>query len=205
MKTILLAIPAMQSMPTTFVVCLLDLLPVLRKKAIVRLSIAANSLIYEARTKLAAQAVQSGMDYILWIDSDMVFTPESILQLIDDVDEYHRVVSALCFRRTVPTTPCICTEEYKPYVNYPKDRLFVVEATGFGCCITETKLLLEVGKNCSPFAPINGLGEDYSFCKRANDAGVYVWCDSRVKIGHLMESTVSERDWLKQQNDGRLD
>jgi len=153
MKTILLAIPAMQSMPTTFVVCLLDLLPVLRKKAIVRLSIAANSLIYEARTKLAAQAVQSGMDYIL----------------------------------------------------YPKDRLFVVAATGFGCCITETKLLLEIGKSCSPFAPINGLGEDYSFCKRANDAGVYVWCDSRVKIGHLMESTVSERDWLKQQNDGRID
>ena len=42
------------------------------------------------------------------------------------------------------------------------------------------------------FAPIPGYGEDVSFCLRARKAGFRLWCDSRIKIGHIASTTVTE-------------
>ena len=36
-----------------------------------------------------------------------------------------------------------------------------------------------------PFMPTAGFGEDLSFCMRARKAGIKLWCDSRVKCGHI--------------------
>ena len=40
-----------------------------------------GSLIYEARNKLARQAIKMGADYTMWFDSDMIFQPEQIAPL----------------------------------------------------------------------------------------------------------------------------
>lgn len=29
------------------------------------------------------------------------------------------------------------------------------------------------------------MGEDYSFCERAREAGINLWCDTRIRLGHI--------------------
>ena len=36
-----------------------------------------------------------------------------------------------------------------------------------------------------PFMPVGGFGEDLSFCLRAREAGLKLYCDSRVRCGHV--------------------
>ena len=47
-----------------------------------------------------------------------------------------------------------------------------------------------------PFSPILGFGEDLSFCKRAEDLGATLWCDSRLKMGHIGMASVTESVYL---------
>ena len=58
-----------------------------------------------------------------------------------------------------------------------------------------TSLLKEVeAKYGLPFAPMIGFGEDLSFCLRVKDLGKKIWCDSRVKVGHIGYKTYGEDD-----------
>jgi GT2 family glycosyltransferase len=43
-----------------------------------------------------------------------------------------------------------------------------------------------------PFFPIAGLGEDLAFCWRAKKLDYKLYCDSRLKIGHIMRLSVDE-------------
>ena len=46
-----------------------------------QVSFILNSLIYDARNKFCQQAIEGEFDYILWLDSDMVF-PSYVLRQI---------------------------------------------------------------------------------------------------------------------------
>ena len=46
-----------------------------------------------------------------------------------------------------------------------------------------------------------GLGEDYSFCWRVAQIGKKMWCDSRVKLGHVGQHIYTEEDYLKQREE----
>jgi len=43
-----------------------------------------------------------------------------------------------------------------------------------------------------PFFPVGGLGEDLTFCWRAQKLDIKFHCDSRLKIGHIMRISVDE-------------
>ena len=40
------------------------------------------SLIYKSRNDLADMAIQAGADYVLWLDSDMVFEPDTLERML---------------------------------------------------------------------------------------------------------------------------
>ena len=43
--------------------------------------------------------------------------------------------------------------------------------------------------------PTAGFGEDLSFCMRARDAGVQIYCDSSIKLGHVGYKTYTEEEF----------
>ena len=197
----LIAIPCFDMVYTDFMACMLNLQYVGETSH----AEIKNSLIYEARNNIAQNAIRSGFDRVLWLDSDVIFKPDTLVKLSEDMDTGLDFVSGLYFRRAIPTQPVVYSEityevkdneakvGSKIFTNYPKNQLFRCAGAGFGCVMTSTLMLKAlVEKYGAPFTPLMGLGEDLAFCFRAEQNGFKLYCDSRVKCGHKAGITIDE-------------
>lgn len=208
MKT-LIAIPCMDMVHTQFLRSLISM----DRVGSVQFGISQSSLIYDARNFLAKQAVQENFDRILWLDSDMDFQPDLMKQLMADMDEGREFVSGLYFKRKAPIQPVVykdvgywhsdeddsVTPIAVPYIDYPQNEVFKVAGAGFGGCLVSVDLIKRVAEKFGlPFSPILGFGEDLSFCKRVEEIGVEMYCDSRVKLGHIGQGVITEALYLSQ-------
>ena len=84
MRKILIAVPCMDMVSARFA----QSLTTLKKVDQCVVSFIMGSLIYDSRNKLAAYALQMEADYILWLDSDMVFQPDTLERMLKDMDEH---------------------------------------------------------------------------------------------------------------------
>ena len=194
-KKTLIAVPCHDMVHAEFTRALMNL----DKPAGTGFAMITNTLIYTSRNLIAQEAVKAGFDRVLWIDSDMIFPSDTLIRLSADLDEGRDLVSALCFTRRETSFPCIqsdLTWEVKQngwvetnayiYQDYPRDQVFEVAGCGFGCVMTSAALLKKmIDKYGAPFYPLMGMGEDTTFCFRARQDGVKMYCDSRIKIGHI--------------------
>lgn len=71
-KKILIAVPCMDMVSARFA----QSLATLKKVGECTVSFLIGSLVYDSRNRLTAYAVAMEADYILWLDSDMVFAPD---------------------------------------------------------------------------------------------------------------------------------
>lgn len=162
----------------------------------------SGALIYASRDYIAAMAVSTGADYVLWFDSDVTFDPDILDKLVADEKD---CVTGLYFRRRPPYSPVIYSKIVlgmknekisETYEDYPKNDIFEVDACGMGGCLTSTKMLKEIfDENGTCFMPYKAYGEDISFAIRARKLGYKVWCDSRIKMGHVAYNIVTEDTW----------
>lgn len=207
MKT-LIALPCMDMVHTVFMKSLMGM----NRVGQTGFAFSCSSLVYDARNTLAKQAVTEGYDRVLWLDSDMDFEPDLLEKLSSDMDEGRELVSGLYFKRKAPIKPVIykslgyyknedesgVTPVAVSYEDYPKDSIFPIAACGFGGCLVSTDLIKRVGDKFGlPFSPIMGFGEDLSFCSRVTDLGVEMFCDSRVKMGHVGLGSITEEVYLQ--------
>ena len=81
MKT-LIAIPTMDQVAAEFAYSL----AAMNKVGDCVLGFEISSLIYDARNTLTRKAVNAEADYILWIDSDMVFGQDLMERLMADIE-----------------------------------------------------------------------------------------------------------------------
>jgi hypothetical protein len=121
-------------------------------------------------------------DYIMWIDSDIMFEPHHFWKLIDDnVD-----IAAGLYRSDI--------ENYS--VEIFKDRRPVgdlVEAkwVGFGFVLIKKGVFEKMEPPWFQTRTIDVedkkdqfITEDIYFCQKARDAGFKVWVDTKVVVGH---------------------
>jgi len=198
MKT-LIAVPCMDMVAAPFA----HSLAVLNKVGECYVSFQMNSLIYESRNALVKQAIKANADYIMWLDSDMTFAPDTMERMLKRMEEGKDFISGICFRRRSPYTPAIFKTlewseeggrtESEGFENYPKDSIFEVAACGFAGCMTSVQMCMDIMLNHKEwFRPLEGLGEDLSFCIRARDCGYKIYCDSGIKFGHIGQVLVDE-------------
>lgn len=197
-KKTLIAVPAMDYVAAGFAASL----AMLQKDGEALVSFICGSLIYDARNKLAAQAVKLEADYILWLDSDMTFQPDTLRRLFKTMEEQDAdIVSGLYFRRSAPYTPVAFdkvkinedgTSSHQDYTG-PLTGVHEVEGVGFGCVLMKAQCLLDVfGQYGGGFNPLGGFGEDLSFCWRARQLGFKLVLDTDIKLGHIGHITVTE-------------
>lgn len=199
----MIAIPCMDMVHTLFFASMLSL----RKPEGTEVAVASCSLIYEARHTLAMRALNEGFDRVLWLDSDMSFEPDLLERLSADLDQGLDFVCGLYFTRKNPVQPCvykICHPtpnkkgEMLPtaesFQEIP-DSLFEIEGCGFGAAMMTVDLIRSAGP--LPFFPAEGYGEDLTFCRKARAAGATLWCDGRIKVGHIGTSVINESTWNK--------
>ena len=189
MKT-LIAIPCMDTVQTEFVSSLIHM----RTVGTVQTVLMPCSLIYKSRNDLADIAVQEKTDYVLWLDSDVVFKSTLLQELMDDI-EGRDIVTGVYYMRRPPFKPVLWKTLQmglvpqdnfsEGYDDYPKDDIFEVDGCGFGCVMMRASILQTiVDRYHDLFAPLPGYGEDLSFCIRAKSCGFKIHCDPKIQIGH---------------------
>lgn len=194
---ILIAVPCMDLVPAQFA----SSLATLRKIGECVVAFQMGSLIYNSRNELAKKAIELECDWILWLDSDMVFDPDTLEKLMND-RENGDIVSGLYFRRVQPFSPVVFSQlqitdkggcVWKNQDTVPGE-IFPVEGCGFGCVLMPTSAVADVmAKFGNAFAPINGVGEDLSFCWRARQCGYTIVCDPNIKLGHVGHHVITEQ------------
>ena len=133
-----------------------------------------------------------GSDYVLWLDSDMVFGTDILEKLYEDRDKGD-IITGLYFRRVEPYSPVLFDKmeiddkgcHWTDFKEIPDD-IFEVGACGFGCVFMPTNIFLDVvAKFGDMFSPIASVGEDLSFCWRARQCGYNIVCDPNIQLGHV--------------------
>ena len=194
---VLIAIPAMDSVPTQFAWSLATL----QKEQNTIVAFQISSLVYTARNELARGAIKMGADFVLWLDSDMVFEPDTLKRLLKDYEEKKGdIITGVYYRRVPPFTPVLydefnVTDEAVTWkeTRDVKDDFFEVEGCGFGCVLMPTETLFDVyEKYGQPFDPISGSGEDLSFCWRARQLGYKIVCDPSIQPGHVGHQIITK-------------
>ena len=207
---ILIAVPCMDTIEADFVDCLTGLIMNPDNPCELEVKYLKASLVYDARNQITRYALEKGgYDYIFWLDSDMTFEPDLRIRLLADIEgaetgEKLMAVTGLCFGRRPPFKPCIYNRleveqqgqmllpHAENWFDYPRDQLFEVAGCGFACVLMRMDMLEAMGIYGVPFFPVGGLGEDLTFCWRAQKLEMKFHCDSRLKIGHIMRIHVDE-------------
>ena len=189
MKT-LIAIPCMDQVPAH----LAQSLAMLQKVGDCAVAFQIGSLIYTSRNNLAIQALNMNAEYVLWLDSDMVFQPDLLQRMLKVMDENKiDFLSGLYFRRVKPFAPIIFDKleveedgcHWHNATEIPTE-LTEIAGCGFGVVLLKTEVILNTfGKMGDLFTPLNGVGEDLSFCWRARQAGYKIYLDPSISLGHV--------------------
>lgn len=188
---ILLGMPCIKNIPTKTVGSLLKTVD----RGTIDAMIVEGSLVYDARDDIARTAVDNDYDYVLYVDSDMIFTADDVKNLLaHDAD----ICSGLYVTRHGENKNVIyneiITRRRFPY-RAPKlinDNATTgygrIAACGFGFCLIKVSVLKSMFKRYkSLFEPKWGVGEDVAFCIRAKKCGFDIFTDRDVKLGHIGE------------------
>lgn len=208
MKKVLIAVPCMNQVPAEFADSLARLTAHGLKDHRIGQIFKIGSLIYTARDEIAKEAVRTEADYVMWFDSDMIFPPNTLELLMKHMDNPEvDIVSGLYFRRVQPYTPVLFDRldiedgvvGWSDFTEIP-GHIFEVGGCGFGCVLMPTDIFIDVqAKYGQMFTPINGVGEDLSFCWRARQLGFRVWCDPTIPLGHVGYNIVTRNFFLAYQ------
>lgn len=160
-----------------------------------------------AREEAAAKALANDMDYIFFVDDDMI-CPDDLFQKLYRHHEVADIVCPLAFTRNPPFKPVLygSIEGWDPVnksdyfinnsiTNYPKNKLVEVDAHGFGAALIKTWML----KKIQPpfFMSSEGTGEDILFCYKAKKVGARIFSDTTFNIGHLGHPQVITEEFVE--------
>jgi GT2 family glycosyltransferase len=176
----------------------------------------------ESRNKLAQQAIDTGAEWLLMIDSDMGFGPDTLERLLAAADPVERpVVGALCFANrelrsdgmggmfTFPAPTILMWRlnddgvfRYTGIDHYPVNSLIRVGATGGACILIHRSALERVAERFGPCwfdrATDTGgglMGEDISFCWRLQQLDVPVFMHTGIRTTHYKAIWLAESDF----------
>lgn len=152
-----------------------------------------GSLVANNRNRLVKEAQALGVDYILFLDSDMVLHPDTLRRLLSHDKD---IVGGTYIQREDPhrllgkTADGQMLHEAMSGLNVEMAQLMEVGALPGGCLLVKLSVF-EKGP-ALPFQTPAHLedaepwieGEDYFFCRWARDAGYQVWLDWSVSF-HL--------------------
>jgi len=178
-----------------------------------------------ARNKVAQRVLDGDYDWLLWIDSDMGFAPDTLDRLLDVADPADRpIVGALCFAQQehdvdgyngFATGAAVTIFDWSErdggpgFVSrpwYPPNRLVRCDGTGSACLLVHRTVLEKIHREYGPVwyqqsVTSDGKGliaEDLSFCMRAATVGCPVHIHTGVKTTHMKTEWVSDRQFWAQ-------
>lgn len=160
-------------------------------------------------------------DWILFIDSDMVWQPDHISTLVETQKKWDLdIVGGLCFQRSEPYQPTLYKyapddpDSYTFMEKWDEDTAVEVDATGMAFCLIHKRvfdrILQKFGGESFPdfeerqrYIPIpffrwgERWGEDFQFCREAVASGSRIFVDTSVKVGHVGDIVFNEKTFYQ--------
>lgn len=170
-------------------------------------------LIEDARNTLAETFLKSPVEWLFWMDSDMIFPPDTLVKLFDVAEKKNaKMVTGIYYQRKGSYYPCLWSrgdeldDGTKTALESPKGKLnkylgtfliphpdkkepFKVHAAGFGCVLIH-RSVFEIMKR-PWFQFVKGTcSEDFYFFVNAHELGFELWVEPTIDLGHLGDSPV---------------
>ena len=155
--------------------------------------------IQNARNLAVDHAIENNMDYILFLDDDMVI-PEDAKLFTKLLSHNKDIVAPLFFHRVQPCAPLIfkrvirANGRYTTFDNildYPKG-LIEVDGVGFGCVLIKVDVFKKLSKPY--FLHGDTFGEDLFFSNKCIEAGIKIYSDTNLVLGHIGDPMVTTED-----------
>jgi FkbM family methyltransferase len=142
---------------------------------------------------LIADWVVHGFDYLLAVDSDIAFAPDTLARMLSHDKD---VVSGIYIQRK-PGEHVIEIYEHTPTggminMSYGKLKgrpLTQVAGCGFGCALIKGEVFRKIGypqfKYHSAISINDTVSEDVDFCRKAGENGFTIWADPGILCRHI--------------------
>jgi len=154
----------------------------------------------DARNSLVEQAQMTGAKYLLMLDTDQVYPVDTLTKLLSHKVD---VCGVRVHRRWMPFDPIFLRGEIGKYESVSEEEaysgdLIEIDATGTGCLLFDMKVFDKIEKPWFAFDQVDGkpIGEDIYFCSKARKAGLRIFVDTSIEVGHL--TTVEVNRFLHQ-------
>jgi uncharacterized protein YacL (UPF0231 family) len=186
-KKLAVLVPCRDMLHSAFAKCLTELVKLNTMSGIdTHVIMDASTVLLTQRSRLATEAQAVGAEYMLWLDSDMVF-PATTAQRLMAHDE--PVVAANYVRRQLPAKG-VAYETIGDWQNplpfEAQDHLVPIEGIGMGCMLVKTSILDEIPKPWFEFhwteESNDHLGEDMDFCMKMAKAGYTIKVDTNLSM-----------------------
>jgi SAM-dependent methyltransferase len=156
---------------------------------------------FRARNSIVQTALQFRLDYLLFLDDDHIFSYEGVpnhepygfLQRL--LDHKKDIVGALYYHRTGEYRPVLMKRSSEKAYTFLNDSeitgdLQEVDVQGGGVMLINMKIFDKIlPPYFEPEMQTEGsnYGTDIQLCRKAQDAGFSVWCDTSIVVGHLKQ------------------
>jgi hypothetical protein len=154
-----------------------------------------SAVISGNRNKITEFALDSGAEWILYLDDDHILKSDTLTRLLSTGKD---VISAHYIRRQPPFSSVLMDKELPTgaytwkYLSGADEGIISVGAVGAGCLLVRRAALEAL---TPPYWTLGQIaadqwGDDLHFCTRLRRAGFDIFCDLDNAIGHIMSSYV---------------
>jgi len=164
-----------------------------------------------ARQQAVEEALESGVKWILMLDSDVIPPRDVFIKLKShNLD----VVSALYHAKKEGTHPAMWrldeSKELTPVEDYTDNSIIDVDGIGLGCTLVKRRVFETVeppwfkwtqGYENHPWDHSGrdgpqGVGEDFYFCEKVKHSGFNIYVDTSMKCHHEAKGAVTEDGYI---------
>lgn len=184
-----ICIPARDQMHTCTSYCLYNLANVLTKLGIDnKLFVCAGTLIVNQRHELVKSAQEWAATHVMFIDSDMEFEPQHVINLISFNED---IVGAAYSKRVAPFVATAWTEidNWDSHVQPRKqtNSHIKVDAMGLGFCLIKISVFDKIELPWFELGYSNGqyTGEDIEFFRKCISTDIWLDIQTTCELGHL--------------------
>jgi hypothetical protein len=182
-----------------FMRCVLD---AERHEGAIVLSVEGNNVPAQ-RNDLVRQFLNTGRQWLYMCDTDTVFAPNVVSRLIGKTTPTRRIITGLVYCDGRPPHPMMYERiadtaagigMFQSIAEWEPESLVKIDATGGGSLLVHRDVYLEMEKRRPEpaatwfeYSIMAGmqLGEDFTFCIRAEDAGFEIYADTSTRVGHI--------------------
>lgn len=186
------------------------------------IAVRSGPRIAHARNDIVATFLEkTDCQWLLMIDSDVVFTPQDVENMFQAADPEERpIVTGVYYgggpqsqiypviykfvKQEEPDDPFVV-----PIVEYPENAVCKIDSAGAGFLLMHRDALQKIGDHFGKPYPwfaegtvYNGaeFGEDFAFFIRARDRGYDLWCHTGVQLGHVKPQVIDRSTFKDQQS-----